>query len=87
MGQHLDETLLSIAKSVGVMHPERIRVFDVARLPLPEDHELQITAVKTGLLGPDMVGLTLGYGILSVKGTTELEYYLTSFGTFVNMSS
>jgi len=51
------------ARQVGVAHPERIRVLPVPQMPLPDDQELRLVALQTGLLGPDIVGLTLGYGI------------------------
>ena len=67
-GRPLDERLLSVAKSVGVAKPELIRILDVSRLPMPDDPQLQQAAVATGLLGPGMVGLTLGYAVLVCPG-------------------
>lgn len=67
-GQQLNNAQLSIAKKVGVMRPESIRVMEVVSLPLPEDIELQQAALATGLLGPNMVGLTLGHGVYICKG-------------------
>lgn len=67
-GQPLNEAMLAVAKSVGVLHPECIRVVDVPSLPLPEDPELKQAALATGLLGPDMVGLTFGHGIYICHG-------------------
>ena len=68
VGQPLNEVLLAVARSVGVLHPELIRVAEVPSLPLPEDPELKQAALATGLLGPSMVGLTLGYGIYVCHG-------------------
>ena len=62
-GQTLNAEGLSIARKVGVTAPERIRVTIVDKLPLPPDPQLQQAALATGLLGPNMIGLTLGYGI------------------------
>ena len=67
-GRSLDETFMSIARGVGVAHPEQIRILDVARLPMPDDPQLQQAAVATGLLGTGMVGLTLGYAVLVCPG-------------------
>jgi hypothetical protein len=64
----LPETLLNVARRVGVQHPELIRVKLVDRLPLPEQPTLRQAALEAGLLGPGMVGLTLGYSILLVQG-------------------
>ena len=63
VGQPLNKALLAVARNVGVLHPDRIRVVEVPSLPLPEDPELKEAALATGLLGPGMIGLTLGYGI------------------------
>lgn len=63
VGQPLNEALLAVARNVGVLHPERIRVAEVMSLPQPEDPALKEAALATGLLGPGMVGLTLGYGV------------------------
>ena len=35
---------------------------------MPDDVELRSVALETGLLGPDMIGLTLGYGIYVCDG-------------------
>lgn len=59
---------LTLARSVGVQFPEQIRVGVVEALPLPEDPELRQAAIRTGLLGPGMVGLTLGYAVLLCRG-------------------
>ena len=56
------------AKKAGVAHPERVRISEVVRLPSPEDETLRHAALSLGLLGPSMVGLTLGYGIYIVGG-------------------
>lgn len=67
-GAALDPSMQSDAMTVGVQQPDRIRVLMVERLPLPTDAELQMAALQTGLLGPTMVGLTLGYSILICRG-------------------
>ncbi|MFJ7565439.1 hypothetical protein ACIQW9_00580 [Herminiimonas sp. NPDC097707] len=67
-GQPLNDAFLAVARSVGVLHPELIRVAEVSSLPLPEDLDLKLAAIGTGLLGPGMVGLTLGYGVYVCRG-------------------
>ncbi|MCI0400758.1 MAG: hypothetical protein L0Z68_05600 [Gammaproteobacteria bacterium] len=67
-GTALNARDLAIASAVEVQRPENIRVLMVDRLPLPPDPELQAAAVQTGLLGPTMTGLTLGYSILICHG-------------------
>jgi hypothetical protein len=67
-GQCLNPASLAVAKRAGVRQPELIRVKVVDQLPLPAESLLRQAAVETGLLGPGMVGLTLGYGIFVVRG-------------------
>lgn len=67
-GEPLTMDELELAKRMGVSHPQLIRIQMVDRLPLPENPMLAQVAESTGLLGPDMVGLTLGYGVYICKG-------------------
>jgi hypothetical protein len=67
-GQPLDATGLALARRVWVQHPERIRTQLVDALPLPDEPGLRQAALATGLLGPGMIGLTLGYSIFIVRG-------------------
>jgi hypothetical protein len=67
-GQCLNPASLALAKRAGVRHPELIRVTVVDQLPLPAEPSLRQAAVETSLLGPGMVGLTLGYSIFVVQG-------------------
>lgn len=67
-GKPLNDVLNSVAKSIGVLRPDLIRIVEVPRLPLPHDPDLRQAAQATGLLGPNMVGLTLGYGIYICHG-------------------
>ncbi|CAG0959548.1 hypothetical protein MTYP_00647 [Methylophilaceae bacterium] len=67
-GQPLDVSLVGIAQRVGVSRPDQIRILEVPQLPLPGDPELRQAALSTGLLGPGMVGLTLGYSIYICHG-------------------
>lgn len=68
VGESLTPLEQDMARSVGVMHPEHVRVEIVERLPLPEDTALRATALQAGLLGPDMTGLTLGHSIFICRG-------------------
>lgn len=67
-GIALNNHLLTVARSVGVVRPELIRVVLVNSLPMPQDPMLKAAAVQTGLLGPGMVGLTLGYSVFVCHG-------------------
>jgi len=62
-GRPLTAAGITVARSVGVIDPEKIRVELVESLPLPDDKELREVALQTGLLGPDMAGVTFGHGI------------------------
>jgi len=62
-GKPLTAAGIEVARSVGVLDPERIRVELVESLPLPDDQMLRDVALQTGLLGPDMAGVTFGHGI------------------------
>jgi hypothetical protein len=57
-----------LAHLAGVNRPERVRVAQVAGIPLPDDPELREATLAAGLLGPDTIGLTLGYGIYIKQG-------------------
>jgi hypothetical protein len=67
-GRSLNEREIAVARAVGVQQPELIRVAVVDSLPLPEDTTLRAAALQTGLLGPDMAGLTFGYSVLVCRG-------------------
>lgn len=67
-GLALADRSVALARSVGVRRPDLVRVASVPALPLPDDAQLRAAAARTGLLGPNAVGLTLGYGVLVVSG-------------------
>jgi uncharacterized protein YndB with AHSA1/START domain len=67
-GAALSLSELDLARAVGVARPELVRVETVGELPLPHDPALREAALQTGLLGPDMIGLTLGHSILVCRG-------------------
>ena len=66
-GIALDASGTQLARSVGVQHPERIRLKYVGAIPLPDNDELRQAAVQAGLLGTGTIGLTLGYGVYLVE--------------------
>jgi hypothetical protein len=67
-GTPLSDDGLSVASSVEVSHPSRVRILMVDRFPKPSDPELQTAASQAGLLGPTTTGLTLGYSVLIRNG-------------------
>jgi len=70
-GFSLSEQGLALARQVGVRMGERVRIKYVPQLPLPDDPVLKQVAIDAGLLGPGMVGITLGYGIFVVEGHAD----------------
>jgi hypothetical protein len=68
LGVSLTEETVAIARAVGVQKPDLIRIALVNALPLPDHPALREAALQTGLLGPGMVGLTLGYSVLVCRG-------------------
>ena len=68
VGQPLPPNLIEVARRVGVQMPERIRVKTVDQIPMPEEPLLRQAAIETGLLGPQIVGLTLGHSIFIAHG-------------------
>ncbi len=67
-GQVLTDIAQTVARRVGVSRPELIRVAVVDSLPMPQDSMLQAAAIQSGLLGPQMAGLTLGYSVFVCRG-------------------
>ena len=71
LGAPLDAPGLGLARAVGVRKPELVRIVELDSLPLPTDPELRFAALQTGLLGPGMIGLTLGYSIFILRGQSS----------------
>jgi hypothetical protein len=67
-GTALSEPLLSLATRVGVRAPAAIRIAHTDKMPLPDDPALAEAALQAGLLGPEMIGLTLGYAVFIRRG-------------------
>lgn len=62
-GIALDATQSALAQGAGVRSAHRVRLRVVDSIPAPEDAKLRAAALQAGLLGPDTIGLTLGYAI------------------------
>ena len=67
-GRALTADEITLAGKVGVVKPDLIRIQSCDRLPMPQDPSLHAAAVQTGLLGSNMVGLTLGYSVFVRRG-------------------
>lgn len=68
VGKPLDDALATLAKRVGVQHPELVRIHEVACIPVPSDPTLASAAGHIRLFGGQTAGLTLGYGIFIRSG-------------------
>jgi hypothetical protein len=79
MGQPLNNALTSLASSVGVIRPEQIRVVEVDSLPMPDDPDLKWAALEIGLLGSNMIGMTLGYGIFVCRRQGTIRLFTHEF--------
>ncbi|MFN8008638.1 MAG: hypothetical protein U0V70_16765, partial [Terriglobia bacterium] len=62
-GLPLNASGIRLAQAVGVQCADSIRLVEGFELPFPADPELSLAATQTGLLGPHMAGLTLGYAV------------------------
>jgi hypothetical protein len=67
-GRSLVGTELALATAVGVSGVNRVRIKLVSQLPQPGDQELRAAANQTGLLGPNMVGVTFGHAVFIRRG-------------------
>lgn len=67
-GSPISSEMQEVARAVGVMHPDKVRVLLVQEMPKPDDSDLRSLADATGMFAPDMTGLTVGYGILICAG-------------------
>jgi hypothetical protein len=67
-GARISGRIAELAETVGVQHPQNIRIIVVTHLPVPDDPELKAAAFQSGLLDPSMVGLTLGYAVFLRRG-------------------
>jgi hypothetical protein len=63
-GRPLTATQQQDARAAGVNHPEKIRIKIVRSINPPDGLFLGLAAKLAGSFGPDVAGMTLGYGIL-----------------------
>ncbi|HSY43105.1 MAG TPA: hypothetical protein VK811_04290, partial [Candidatus Acidoferrum sp.] len=62
-GIPLSSAQISDARSIGVAHPEKVRLLRAARIPIPENPALRDAASAIQIISPRTGGLTLRYGI------------------------
>lgn len=62
-GVPLNELQMTDARTLGLCQPEKVRLLNVAAIPLPDDPLLKAAAQSIHLITPRTIGLTLRYGI------------------------
>jgi len=62
-GVPLSGSQIEDAKRVEVVHPERVKIYTVPQIPIPNHPVLKTATEATQLITPDTAGLTLRYGI------------------------
>lgn len=78
-GSPLGLGMQSLAREMGVTHPERIRIDFVESIPLPDDEELLSIASSLGLLRHEVTSLTLGYGVYIRSGMENIRLLTHEF--------
>jgi hypothetical protein len=63
-GRALTPIEFNLAQTVGVSHPEEVRILSVRRIPLPSHRRVKQLARRVGLLNADTGGLTAVYGVI-----------------------
>jgi hypothetical protein len=63
-GRALTPIEFNLAQTVGVAHPEEVRILSVPRIPLPTHPRVKQLARRVGLLNAETGGLTAGYGVI-----------------------
>lgn len=66
-GRPLTGAELDLARSMGILRAERIRVLVVDEVPSPEQLKLRFAAQQVGLFSSGTLGMTLRYGIFIQK--------------------
>ncbi|HEY0074510.1 MAG TPA: hypothetical protein VGB77_10435 [Abditibacteriaceae bacterium] len=62
-GVPLDAWEEQVARRLGVLHPDKVRLLQVAQVPMPEEADLRAAASAAGLVAGDSAGMALRYGI------------------------
>jgi len=62
-GIPLNKLQMTDAQILGINQPEKVRLLNVAVIPLPDDPLLEAAAQSIQLITPRTIGLTLRYGI------------------------
>ena len=63
-GVPLNEVELNDARKIGVLHPEKVRLLCVDKIPVPQDPALNSATKQINFLTDSTIGLCLRYGII-----------------------
>jgi hypothetical protein len=66
-GAPLSKRMQAVAARIGVLHPDKIRLELVDRLPSPADPELREAVLQMGLIGSSSAAITFGYGVTATR--------------------
>lgn len=78
-GRPLEAAEQALARRVGVVQPDKIRLLVVDQMPYPEHPLLQVAAMATDFLGPQSLGLTLGHTVVVRRGHESTRLYSHEF--------
>ena len=73
-GKALSPQYMQDATSVGVKYPEKVRIYEVPQIPIPEHPILRAAAEATQLISPATIGIALRYGIFIHKNFSNHRY-------------
>lgn len=63
MGRKLNDEEMSWAKQIGIAHPEKIRILNVARIPTPVPYLIEKRLQRRGYPAGSAAGMCMRYGI------------------------
>lgn len=78
-GSELSHEGLALARRVGVLEPERIRVLLVDEVPIHNDPLIADLAKSVGMLDGTIEGITFGHSIYIARGRESARLYSHEF--------
>jgi hypothetical protein len=72
-GAPLSAKQMEFAKQAGVTSPEKVKILEVPKIPIPENEKLSEAATQIGFLSEKMKGLTLDHSIYIRKGNNSTQ--------------
>ena len=83
-GRRLSEAEMAVARQLGVIRPERVRIVVLENFPMPEDRELRAEAQRYGLGSVSEGARAIGYVIMLkprfMKSSTVIAHELVHVG-------